>query len=244
MQPEPVLLIDHGEAEIGERHALLHQGMGTHHEVDAAVGHAVDRALTVLGGDGARQEHVRHRGLSVVGRGRPVERLEQRGLPTGGGGRSGGGELEVRHSSHATEQVVHGSEVLARQHLGRGHDRRLVAGVDRHQRRVQCDERLAGADVTLQQDVHRVRPRHRRPDLAHRPSLGVGGLERDRLQQPVRERTVEVVGHPCALCFHTMLAEGHPQLQREQLVELQPLTGGVQRRFVGREVDVAQRPIV
>jgi len=35
----------------------------------------------------------------------------------------------------------------------------LMARLDRHERRIQRDERLARADVSLEQDVHRPRPR-------------------------------------------------------------------------------------
>ena len=57
-------------------------------------------------------------------------------------------------------------------------------------------------------------------------------------------RAVEVVGDAGALGFHAMLAEGHPQLEREQLVELEPLPRRPERRLVGREVDVAQGAVV
>ena len=36
MQPEPVLFVDDRERQVVEGHALLHQRMGTDHEVDVA----------------------------------------------------------------------------------------------------------------------------------------------------------------------------------------------------------------
>ena len=47
--------------------------------------------------------------------------------------------------------------VLLREHLGRCQQRRLAAGVDDAQHRPERDQRLAGADLALEQPVHRVR---------------------------------------------------------------------------------------
>ena len=46
-------------------------------------------------------------------------------------------------------------EVLLRERLGRRHQRALAAGLDRPQERVERDDRLARADVALQQPLHR-----------------------------------------------------------------------------------------
>ena len=48
--------------------------------------------------------------------------------------------------------------VLRGQDLGRRHERHLQAVLHRDDRRQQRDDRLAGADVALQQPVHRLRP--------------------------------------------------------------------------------------
>ena len=96
---------------------------------------------------------------------------------------------------HRLEQRSDRACVLARQHLGRRHDRGLVTGPDRDQTRVQRHERLAGADVALQQQVHRRGTRHRRADLVHRPPLRLRRLERHgrraapgRAARPLRAR--------------------------------------------------------
>ena len=47
--------------------------------------------------------------------------------------------------------------MLLGEHLGRREQRRLAARVDDAQHRAQRDERLAGADLALEQPVHRVR---------------------------------------------------------------------------------------
>ena len=51
-------------------------------------------------------------------------------------------------------------QMLARQHFGRRHQRRLRAGLDRDRHGHQRDDRLARADVALQQPQHAPRRRH------------------------------------------------------------------------------------
>ena len=63
-------------------------------------------------------------------------------------------------------------EVLAGEDLGRRHQRRLAAGLDRGEHGEQRDQRLAGADVALQQAVHPQRPRPCR--RRSRPRRGPG----------------------------------------------------------------------
>ena len=50
------------------------------------------------------------------------------------------------------------AEVLLGEHLGRRQERGLAAGVDDPEHRPQRDEGLAGADLALEQPVHRVGP--------------------------------------------------------------------------------------
>ena len=61
-------------------------------------------------------------------------------------------------------------DVLLGEHLGRRHQRTLVAALHRRQQRRHGDDRLAGADVALQQPVHRVRPGEVGADLVDRPA--------------------------------------------------------------------------
>ena len=68
--------------------------------------------------------------------------------------------------------------MLLGQDLGRRHERHLQAVLHRHQRRQQRDDRLAGADVALQQPVHRLRPLHVVDDLLERlrcPAVSLNG---------------------------------------------------------------------
>ena len=59
-----------------------------------------------------------------------------------------------------------GVGMLARQHLGRRHQRGLRAGLDRDRHGHQRDDRLAGADIALQQAQHAARRAHVLGDLA------------------------------------------------------------------------------
>ena len=56
------------------------------------------------------------------------------------------------------QQLRDAQEVLLGEDLGRRHERDLQAVLHRDQRGEQRDDRLAGADVALQQPIHRVRP--------------------------------------------------------------------------------------
>src|SRR5579883_2888085 len=73
--------------------------------------------------------------------------------------------------------------MLAREQLGRRHERSLPPSLDRRQHRKQGDDRLAAADITLQQAKHALAARHVALDLAQRPLLRAGqrvGEGRDR----------------------------------------------------------------
>ena len=59
-------------------------------------------------------------------------------------------------------------EVLLGEDLGRRHEGHLQAVLHRDERRQQRHDRLAGADVALQQPVHRVRPLQVVDDLLER----------------------------------------------------------------------------
>ena len=77
-------------------------------------------------------------------------------------------------------------EMLLRQNLGRRHERHLQAVLHRDERRQQRHDRLARADVALQQPVHRLRPLHVVDDLLQRAALPFGQPERQDLAAPTR----------------------------------------------------------
>ena len=71
-------------------------------------------------------------------------------------------------AEHRRDRAV----VLLGEHLGGGEQRGLAAGVDDAQHRPQRDQGLAGADLALQQPVHRVRLGELALDLRRRPRAG------------------------------------------------------------------------
>jgi hypothetical protein len=110
--------------------------------------------------------------------------------------------------------------------------------LDRAQQRVQRDDRLPRADVALQQPLHRRRLREVEIDLGDRTLLVLSERERQdvaipldqltRLRERVRDR-VRVAG------------TRNDELQREQLVEREPLSRLLGLRVVDGEVDRRER---
>ena len=74
-------------------------------------------------------------------------------------------------------KAVDGLEMLARQKLGRRHQRGLRASLDRGRHGEQRDDGLAAADIALQQPQHAVRAGQVGVDLGKRARLRAGELE-------------------------------------------------------------------
>ena len=114
-------------------------------------------------------------------------------------------------------------EVLLGQDLGRRHERHLQAVLHRDQRGQQRDDGLAGADVPLQQPVHRLRPLQVVDDLLQRlllPRRSAGTAARARADSRMRSSTRIVTG------FRSAAADSaprqHAHLKEERLFEDQP----------------------
>ena len=73
--------------------------------------------------------------------------------------------------------------MLLGENLGRRHDGDLRAVFHRLQRRKRRNDRLAAADVALQQPLHRIRLREVGFDLRSRALLGARKRERQRFEQ-------------------------------------------------------------
>ena len=56
MHAEPMLLVDHRQAEVGEGHALLNERVGPDHQVDGAVADPFQHPGALLSGDSGGQE--------------------------------------------------------------------------------------------------------------------------------------------------------------------------------------------
>ena len=67
--------------------------------------------------------------------------------------------------------ALQGRVMLAGEDFGRRHQRRLAAAFDCGQHRQQGHDRLAAADIALQQPHHAPRLRHFRGDLGNREAL-------------------------------------------------------------------------
>ena len=214
LDAEAVLLVDDDEAQVGEGHALRQQGVGADDDAGVTTRGLGERAAPRGGALRAGEQRDARR---------PVRRTELAGR------------------RKRTEQRGERAGVLLGEHLGRRQQRRLTAAVDDLQHRAQGDDGLAGADLALQQPVHR------------RVARQVGGQDRAdlrlALRQPERQGGVEGGQQP-AVATGTGHAGQRPgggpalgehDLQDVGLLEGEPLLGARDVLAPERGVDVAQR---
>ena len=137
------------------------------------------------------------------------------------------------------------AEVLRRQDLGRRHQRALKAGVDTTCGCQRSDHRLAGADVALQQPMHRNRSFQVARDLFADTLLRTGQCERqdrhqlrmkrrDRGHRPQRRRLLR---GPLAPRLQLR------QLLRQQLFRLDALPGWMTAIFERGDGDIRRRVV-
>ncbi len=131
--------------------------------------------------------------------------------------------------------------MLLGEHLGRREQHGLAAGVDDGEHGAQRDQRLAGADLALQQPVHRVLGGQVGEDLGADLLLtvrqgegqpGVEGVQHAAGDGAARDRGQRGVGGP---------ALGEGDLEDERLVPAQPVLGALLLLLVARAVDQLQR---
>ncbi len=151
LDAEPVLLVDDHQAEVSELHPVFEQGMRADDDPGATGGGLQQRFAPASGAHRASQQGQPRGMLSAAELTRHAERPE-----------------------HAGDRPV----VLLRQHLGRCEQGCLAGGVDYLQHGPQRDDRLAGADLTLQQPVHRMLALQVGRDGRAGRQLAVGQLER------------------------------------------------------------------
>ena len=214
LDPEPVLLVDDHQPEVGEGDALREQGVGADDDPRRAVGR--------LGQRGTAR--------------RRAERAGQQREP--------GRDVRSPELAGRGERAEHGAQragVLLGQHLGGGEQRGLTAAVDHLQHRAQGDDGLAGAHLALEQAVHRRAAaelaRQLASDVLLTPGQGEGQGGVERLEQPATSdlprRAGQRPGHRAAL--------GQHDLQHEGLVPLEPLPGPRHLAHGGGAVDHLQR---
>ena len=125
-----------------------------------------------------------------------------------------------------------GFEMLPRQDFGRRHHRGLPAGLDGPRHGEQADQRLAAADIAMQQPQHPARRRHVVQDLAQRDLLRARQLEGQGAGDFRRQPPVADDGAPAGPA-EPPPQQGQRQLPGKQLVAGQPHPGR------GVEIDVA-----
>ena len=132
-----------------------------------------------------------------------------------------------------------GLGMLAGQHLGGRHQRRLRARLhgDRHGH--QRHDRLAGADIALQQTQHAVRRAHVLGDLRQRLALRAGEAEGQRVGDPGADAAI--AAHAAAgLRLEALAHQCQRQLASQQLVVGEALPGRRGGRDVGGLIGAVQ----
>jgi hypothetical protein len=131
-----------------------------------------------------------------------------------------------------------GEEVLLGERLRRRHQRALSPGLDRTQERVQRDDRLARADVALQEALHRHGLREIAVELGDRGFLVGRQLERKRGAVARHQRT----GLPERRRHRALVPRAHDrELQRHELVEREPLARALGLTEIGGKVHRGDR---
>ncbi len=111
--------------------------------------------------------------------------------------------------------------MLAREDLGRGHERRLPARFDGARHGQERDGGLAGADIALQEAEHALVGDEVAADILDRAALGAGEGERERLLDPSHQGAVAGVlasRQPAHAAAH----EGEGELRGEKLIVGEP----------------------
>ncbi len=171
------------------------------------------------------------RGLA---RGHLLEHLRPR-LALAAAGQPGDGDAERRQPADQLLQVLLGQD------LGRRHQRALPAGVDGDAGGERGHHRLAGADVALQQAMHRQRPRQVGGDLVGDAALRLGQAKRQVAQQRVVAAAADRRERRRALRLALALGLQLRQLLRQQLVELEALPGRMRAVFERLGVEPRRR---
>ncbi len=140
--------------------------------------------------------------------------------------------------------------VLFGQDLGRRHEGGLQPVLHRQHGRQHRDDGLAGADIALQQPVHRLGALHVFADLLEGGALTGGQLERQHAAQRFANAIVHANGVSLALGVGLAAPQQQPDLEAEELFENQPTLRRrskqvqlVKRRLHRREVGQPQRVV-
>ncbi|CAB5041515.1 unannotated protein [freshwater metagenome] len=214
LDPEPVLLVDHDKAKVEELHSVLEQCVSS--DDDAAVSDADVQEHLATTARRQRSGDERHPGPDVRATEEPAF-----------------GE----RAQHRRDRPV----VLLGEDLGGCEQDGLAAVIDHREHGAQGDDRLARADLALQEPVHRVRARHVLGDRSAHLELSGGELEGqprlEVLEEPARPRNTRS-GRQRRRRGSTLGKNG---LQHECLIPAQPLTCAVDIGPRLRAMDGQQR---
>ena len=130
--------------------------------------------------------------------------------------------------------------MLLGKRLGRRHQRALLAGLDRAQQRIERDDGLPGADLALEQALHRRRLGEIGVDLLDRPLLVGRQLERKELAI-ARDELARLVERGSLLLLALMAPPCEPYLEDEQLVEREPAPSALRLLQVAGPVQDRER---
>ena len=130
--------------------------------------------------------------------------------------------------------------VLLRQNLGRRQHGCRLAAADSQQHGTEGHQRLAAADIALQQSVHLLRRCHISPDFVHTALLRGSEPERQMPQQLLHIRVADGCHLPRAP-LRPAAAPGNAKLAEETLLQRKAQACLVLRLFRCREMDVLYR---
>ena len=130
---------------------------------------------------------------------------------------------------------------MLREDLRRCHEGGLAAGLDREQDGTHGDEGFSGADVPLQEPVHRAIELEVGADLADRAPLGPGEWEGEAVGELFEQLAGTAVSCPGERLL-VLSALGDIELQGEEFFESEEAAGIVEFRVVAGEMDLAQCP--
>ena len=140
------------------------------------------------------------------------------------------------------EVAVERAGVLAGQHLGRGHQRRLVLVGDGDEQGVDRDGGLARADVGLEEPLHRPVAGQVAADLGDGPVLVAGQREGEQPADARVDGRRDGQRRGRRLVARLAPAQGQGDLQDEQLLVDEPLAGQAAPLERLRRVDLRAAP--
>ncbi len=143
------------------------------------------------------------------------------------------GETEPR----GLEVALEGLEVLGGEDFRRRHHGTLRAALDGVEDRARGDDSLAGADVALQEPVHRPWFLHVPLDLLQHALLGVRQDKRQGLDEPVPHLAGGDMGGADEKLLRVDLPRDEHELDAKELLEHQPVPRGPRLLERVRKVD-------